>query len=109
MVKDKAKQTKIWDHKQYKKQITNIFKNSKFYKKIVDLTKKNAISVMVRDRAKWSKIWDHKGYKSQIRQIDHIDFFYKIVNFWKYLLFDSYNPCDPKFWSVSHYLSPVPR
>ena len=30
---------------------------------MVDLTKKNAISVMVRDRAKWSKIWDHKGHE----------------------------------------------
>ena len=29
-VRDKAKRTKIWDHK---RQITNIFKNSKFYKK----------------------------------------------------------------------------
>ena len=30
---DRAKQTKIWDHKGNKTQLTNIFKNSKFYKK----------------------------------------------------------------------------
>ena len=33
MVRDRAKRTKIWDHKGYRSQITNIFKNSKFYKK----------------------------------------------------------------------------
>ena len=32
-VKDRAKRTKIWDHKGYKSHITNIFQNSKFYKK----------------------------------------------------------------------------
>ena len=33
-VRDRAKRTKIWDHKGYKSLIiTNIFKNSKFYKK----------------------------------------------------------------------------
>ena len=32
-VRDRAKWTKIWDHKGYKSQITNILKNSKFYKK----------------------------------------------------------------------------
>ena len=31
--RDSAKQTQIWDHKGYNSQITNIFKNSKFYKK----------------------------------------------------------------------------
>ena len=31
--RDRAKPTKIWDHKGYKGQIRNIFKNSKFYKK----------------------------------------------------------------------------
>ena len=31
--RDRAKRTKIWDHKGYKSEITNIFKNSKFYKK----------------------------------------------------------------------------
>ena len=31
--RDRAKRTKIWDHKGYKDQIRNIFKNSKFYKK----------------------------------------------------------------------------
>ena len=31
-VRDRAKRTKIWDHKGYKSQITNIFK--KFIKKI---------------------------------------------------------------------------
>ena len=31
--RDRAKWTKIWDHKGNKKHITNIFKNSKFYKK----------------------------------------------------------------------------
>ena len=30
--RDRAKGTKIWDHKGYKSLITNIFKNSKFYK-----------------------------------------------------------------------------
>ena len=33
MVRDRAKRTKIWDHKVYKSQIKNILKNSKFYKK----------------------------------------------------------------------------
>ena len=32
-VRDRAKQTKIVDHKSYKSLITNIFKNSKFKKK----------------------------------------------------------------------------
>ena len=32
-VRDRAKWTKIWDHKGYKSLITNIFKNSKFIKK----------------------------------------------------------------------------
>ena len=32
-VRDRAKRTKISDLKAYKSQITNIFKNSKFYKK----------------------------------------------------------------------------
>ena len=32
-VRDRAKRTKIWDHNSYKCQITNIFNNSKFYKK----------------------------------------------------------------------------
>ena len=32
-VRDRAKQAKIWDHKRYMRQITNIFKNSKFYRK----------------------------------------------------------------------------
>ena len=32
-LRDRAKRTKIWDHKGYKCQITNIFKNSNFYKK----------------------------------------------------------------------------
>ena len=32
-MRNRAKRTKIWDHKGYKNQITNIFKNSKFYKK----------------------------------------------------------------------------
>ena len=32
-VRDRAKRTKIWDHKGYIILITNIFKNSKFYKK----------------------------------------------------------------------------
>ena len=31
--RDKAKPTKIWDHKGYKGQIRNIFENSKLYKK----------------------------------------------------------------------------
>ena len=31
-VRDRVKRTKIGDHKGYKSQITNIFKNSKFYK-----------------------------------------------------------------------------
>ena len=29
-VRDRAKRTKIWDHKVYKSQITNTFQNSKF-------------------------------------------------------------------------------
>ena len=32
-VRDRAKRIKIWDLKGYKSQITNIVKNSKFYKK----------------------------------------------------------------------------
>ena len=32
-VRDRAKRTKIWDHKGYKSQITNIFKNFNFIKK----------------------------------------------------------------------------
>ena len=32
-VRDRAKQTKFWDHKGYKSLITNIFNNSKFDKK----------------------------------------------------------------------------
>ena len=31
--RDRVKRTKIWDHKGHKSLITNIFKNSKFYKK----------------------------------------------------------------------------
>ena len=31
--RDRAKWTKIWDHRGYKSQIQIIFKNSKFYKK----------------------------------------------------------------------------
>ena len=61
-VRDRAKRTKIWDHKGCKSQIRNIFKNSNFYKKfkMAALTK-NAISVTVIDRAKRTKIWDHLG------------------------------------------------
>ena len=33
MVRDRVKRTKICDHKGYISQITNIFKNSKFYEK----------------------------------------------------------------------------
>ena len=66
--RDRAKQTKIWDHNGYKSQRTDIFKNS-----MVDLTKnaisltvrdratKNAISVTVWDRVKHTKISDKKG------------------------------------------------
>ena len=32
-VRDRAKRMKIWEDNSYKRQITNIFKNSKFYKK----------------------------------------------------------------------------
>ena len=32
-LRDRAKRTKKWDHKGYKSQLRNIFKNSKFYKK----------------------------------------------------------------------------
>ena len=32
-LRGRAKRTKIWDCKGYQSQITNIFKNSKFYKK----------------------------------------------------------------------------
>ena len=31
--RDRAKRTKIWDHKGYRSPITNFFKQSKFYKK----------------------------------------------------------------------------
>ena len=31
--RDRVKRMKIWDHKGYKTQITNIFKKLKFYKK----------------------------------------------------------------------------
>ena len=53
-VRDRAKRTKIWDQNGYKRQITNIFKNSKFYKKKIEMAAltKNAISVTGRDRAK---------------------------------------------------------
>ena len=74
-VRDRAKRTKIWNHKDYKSQITNIFKNSKFYKqnsKWPPALTKNAISVIVRDRAKRTKIWDQKGYKSQITKVKFI-------------------------------------
>ena len=83
-VRDRAKWTKIWDHKGYKSEITNILKNSKFYQKkfkMAALTK-NAISVTVRDRAKWTKIWDHKGYKSQITNILKNSKFYKKNSKW---------------------------
>ena len=64
MVRDRAKRTKIWDHKGDKNLITNLFKKSKFDKKKIKMAvlTKNAISVTVRDRAKQTKIWDHKGY-----------------------------------------------
>ena len=32
-VRGRGKRTKIWDHKGYNSQITNIFKNSKLYRK----------------------------------------------------------------------------
>ena len=32
-VRDRVKRTKIWDHKRHESQITNVFKNSKLYKK----------------------------------------------------------------------------
>ena len=57
-VRDRAKQSEIWDHKGFKSEITDIFENSKYYKKkfkMADLTK-NAISVTVRDRPKRTKI-----------------------------------------------------
>ena len=62
-VRDRAKRTKILDHKGYKSQITNIFKNSKFCKKNknVRLDQKHYLS-KGRDRAKQNKIWGHKGY-----------------------------------------------
>ena len=53
IVRDRAKRTKIWDCKGYRSQITDIFKNSKFYKKKIkmpDLTK-NAILVTVKESA----------------------------------------------------------
>ena len=59
-IRDRAKRTKIWDHKK-KSQITNILKNSKFYKKkfkMADLTK-NDILVTVRDKGKWTKFGNH--------------------------------------------------
>ena len=85
-MRDRAKWTKIWDHKGYKSQITNIFINSKFKmaekkSKMAALTK-NAISVTVRDRAKRTKIWDHKGYSSQIINIFKNSKFYKKNSKW---------------------------
>ena len=46
--RDRARRTKIWDHKDYKSQIRNIFKNSKFYKKKIQNGRldQNAISVI---------------------------------------------------------------
>ena len=64
MVRYRVKRTTIWGRKS---QITKIFKNSKFDKKIPNgRLDKNAISLMIRDRAKRTQIWDHKGKKSQI-------------------------------------------
>ena len=60
MVRYRAKQTNIWDHKGYKSQITNIFRNSKFYKK-KSKWPPNSILVTVTDREKLTKIWDHNG------------------------------------------------
>ena len=63
-VRDRAKRKKIWDHKGYKSQITNICLKIKK----AALTN-NAILVMVRDRAKQIYIWDHKGFRRQITNI----------------------------------------
>ena len=62
-VRDRAKRTQIKDHKGYKGPITNIFKNSKLYKKNQNCRlDQKSISVTVRDTAKGTKIWDHKGF-----------------------------------------------
>ena len=78
-VRDRVKQTKILDHRGYKSQITNIFKNFKIVLKKIKMAAltKNAISVTVRDRANRTK-FDHKVYKSQITNI-----FKKIQSFIK--------------------------
>ena len=65
--RDRMNEPKIWDHKGYKSQITNIFKIQKKIK-MAALTR-NAILLTVRDRAKRTQIWEHKGYKSQITNI----------------------------------------
>ena len=59
--RDRAKQTKIWDHKGYKSQITNIFKNSKLYKKNWKQPKVLILET-VRNTAKRTEIWYHKSY-----------------------------------------------
>ena len=53
-VRDRAKHTKIWDHKSKEIQITKIFKNSKFYEKF-------KMSELTKTFPKQTKIWDHKS------------------------------------------------
>ena len=65
MVRDRAKRTKIWDHKGEKtKQNQNFIKKNKN-----DRLDQNAMTVTVRGRAKRTKILDQKGYKRQITNI----------------------------------------
>ena len=65
MLRDRAKRTKIWVHQGYKIQITNIFKNSKFYKKNQNGRLEQTCYRGNRERGKQTKIWDHKGYYMQ--------------------------------------------
>ena len=62
-VRDRAKRTKIWNHKGYKSQITNFFKNSKFYKKRLNgrLDQKCYLRDSER-QSEMDEILDHKGY-----------------------------------------------
>ena len=67
--RDRAKWTKIWDHKG-QKSLNKYFQKFNFIKniKMADLTK-NAISVKVSNRAKRAKFWDPKGIFSKIQNV----------------------------------------
>ena len=63
-MRDRAKQSKIWDHKGYKGILTNIFKNSNLKKKckMAPTWTKVLTTETVWDHENGRKIWDHKGY-----------------------------------------------